>query len=83
MTDPHPCSNLAVCDHPLHVGDEESFVDVVVALQPLPHRLHVHRELDVVVVIRHNLNSAYSFIDVISTISYSVPFSFENLVSTF
>merc|ERR550519_3142459 len=40
-----------VCEHSLHIGDEQPLVTVVVSFQSLCHGLHVHRELDVVVVI--------------------------------
>lgn len=38
---------LAICESSASVGDEEALVDVVVSLQPLTHRFHVHRKLDV------------------------------------
>ena len=46
---------LAVLQHSFEVRNEETLVLVVVRLQPLAHRLQVHRELDVLVVVRNNL----------------------------
>ena len=40
---------------PLHVGNEQSLVAVVLGLEPLRHRLQVHRVLDVVVVVGDRL----------------------------
>jgi hypothetical protein len=48
-------TNLAVLQHPLEVGDEKALVLVVVGLQPLAHGLQVHRELDVLIVVRNHL----------------------------
>ena len=41
----------AVGDDPLEVCDEQPLVAVVVGLQPLSHRLQVHRVLDVLVIV--------------------------------
>ena len=55
-----PETDPAVLEHPLEVGNEEPLVLVVVPLQPLTHRLQVHRELDVLVVVRYNLGEKKS-----------------------
>ena len=45
----------AVGEHPLHVCYEQAFVHIVISLQPLRHGFHVHRELHVLIVVRHSL----------------------------
>jgi hypothetical protein len=51
-------TDLAVLQHPLEVGDEQALVLVVVGLQPLAHGLQVHRELDVLIVVRNHLRQS-------------------------
>ena len=45
----------AVGEHPLHVCYEQAFVHIVISLQALRHGFHVHRELHVLIVVRHSL----------------------------
>jgi len=42
---------LTVCEHPLHVCNEQPLVDIVAGFQPFCHSFHVHRELDVLIVV--------------------------------
>ena len=48
--------SFAVSQHPLHVSDEQSLVDVVIRLQPLRHGLQVDRELDMVIIVGHGFS---------------------------
>ncbi len=47
--------SATIGDDALDVSDEKPLVTVIVGLQPLGHGLQIHRVLDVVVVVCHNL----------------------------
>ena len=47
---------FAICQHPLHISNKKSLVDVVVRLKSLRHGFQVDGELDVIVVVGHSFS---------------------------
>ena len=43
--------SLAISQHPLHISNKQSLVDVIIRLQPLRHGFQVDRELDMIIIV--------------------------------